>query len=158
MSGPPPGVGRRGDHPRPPSLVVSVLMVGLSYGARNVTMYNVLSYARRMMQNSPAFRDSPIIPLRRSMRANAMREISWIDPSFASLSLSLSLSLRRLPCITFSTSISDRLTEWRFWSGRDFSPCYCGISIYRPNARRNRGKCDFQKKVRVMIHIFPGHM
>ena len=43
--------------------VVSVLIVGhgQSYGARSV-----LSYTRRMMQNFPSFRDSPIIPLRRS--------------------------------------------------------------------------------------------
>ena len=43
--------------------IVSVLIVGLSYGARNV-----LSYTRGMMQNFLAFRDSPIIPLRRSPR------------------------------------------------------------------------------------------
>ena len=41
--------------------VVSVLVVGLSYGARNV-----LSYNRRLMQNFLAFIDSPILPLRRS--------------------------------------------------------------------------------------------
>ena len=41
--------------------VVSVLIVTLSYGARNV-----LSYTKHMMQNSLAFRDSPLIPLRRS--------------------------------------------------------------------------------------------
>ena len=40
--------------------VVSVLIVGLSYGARNV-----LSYTRHRMQHFLAFRDSPIIPLRR---------------------------------------------------------------------------------------------
>ena len=40
---------------------VSVLTVGLSYGARNI-----LSYTRHMMQNFLPFRDSPIIPLRRS--------------------------------------------------------------------------------------------
>ena len=44
-----------------PSLVASVLIVGLTYGARNV-----LSYARCMMQNVPALRDVPIIPLRSS--------------------------------------------------------------------------------------------
>ena len=49
-------------HPRiGESELVSVLIVGLSFGARNV-----LSYTRRMMQNFLAFRDSPIIPLRRS--------------------------------------------------------------------------------------------
>ena len=41
--------------------IVSVLIVGPSYGARNV-----LSYTRRRIQNFLAFRDSPIIPLRRS--------------------------------------------------------------------------------------------
>ena len=41
--------------------LVSILTVGLSYGDRNV-----LSYTRHMMQNFLAFRDSPIIPLRRS--------------------------------------------------------------------------------------------
>ena len=40
----------------------SVLIVGLSYGARNV-----LSYTRREMQNFLAFRDSPIKPLGRSL-------------------------------------------------------------------------------------------
>ena len=44
----------------PPHYTVSVLIVGLSYEARNV-----LSYTRRRMQNFLAFRDSPIIPLRR---------------------------------------------------------------------------------------------
>ena len=44
----------------PPHSTVSVLIVGLSYEARNV-----LSYTRRRMQNFLAFRDSPIIPLRR---------------------------------------------------------------------------------------------
>ena len=45
----------------PPSLpLVSVIIVGLSYGARNV-----LSYTRGMMQNFLEFRDSPLIPLRR---------------------------------------------------------------------------------------------
>ena len=43
--------------------LVSVLIVGLSYGARNV-----LSYTKHMLQNCLAFRDSPIIPLRRSPR------------------------------------------------------------------------------------------
>jgi len=43
----------------PPSPEVSVLIVGLFYGARNL-----LSYTRRMMQNFLSFRDSPIIPLR----------------------------------------------------------------------------------------------
>ena len=43
------------------NVLVSVLIVGLSYGARNV-----LSYTRCMMQNFLAFRDSPIIPLGRS--------------------------------------------------------------------------------------------
>ena len=41
--------------------LVSVLIVGLSYGAGNV-----LSYNRHMFQEFLAFRDSPIIPLRRS--------------------------------------------------------------------------------------------
>ena len=41
-------------------LVVSVLMKGLSYVARNV-----LSYTRFMMQRFLSLRDSPIIPLRR---------------------------------------------------------------------------------------------
>ena len=45
----------------PPPPLVSVLIVGLSYGARTV-----LSYTRRMMLNFLAFRDSHIIPLRRS--------------------------------------------------------------------------------------------
>ena len=40
--------------------LVSVLIVGLSYGARNV-----ISYTRRLMQNFLACRNSPIIPLRR---------------------------------------------------------------------------------------------
>ena len=40
---------------------MSVLIVGLSYGARNV-----LSYTRRTMQHFLAFRDSLIIPLKRS--------------------------------------------------------------------------------------------
>ena len=44
-----------------PKLIVSVLIVGQSYGARNV-----LSYNQCMMQNFLAFRDSPIIPLGRS--------------------------------------------------------------------------------------------
>ena len=44
--------------------VVSVLIVGLSYGARNV-----LSYTRPMMHDFIAYRDyCPIIPLRRSPR------------------------------------------------------------------------------------------
>ena len=52
--------------PRPslcvvPQFVVSVLIVGLSYGARNV-----LSHTRCMMENFLAFRDCPIIPLRHS--------------------------------------------------------------------------------------------
>ena len=38
--------------------VVSVLMVGLSYGASNVLL---LTYTRCMMKNFLAFRDSPII-------------------------------------------------------------------------------------------------
>ena len=42
------------------STIGNVLMVGLSYGAGNV-----LSYTRCMMHNVPAFRDIPIIPLRR---------------------------------------------------------------------------------------------
>ena len=41
--------------------LVGVLFVRLSYGSRNV-----LSYTRHMMQEFLAFRDSPIIPLRRS--------------------------------------------------------------------------------------------
>ena len=45
------------------SLLVSVLIVGLSYGARNVLP---LSYGRRMMQNFLAFRESSIILLIRS--------------------------------------------------------------------------------------------
>ena len=44
-----------------PPQIVTVLIVGLSYGARNV-----LLYTRSMMQNFLAFRDSPTIPLRRS--------------------------------------------------------------------------------------------
>ena len=44
-----------------PSRIMIVLIAVLSYGARNV-----LSYTRHMMQNFLAFRDSPIIPLRRS--------------------------------------------------------------------------------------------
>ena len=43
---------------------MSVFIVGLSYGARNI-----LLYTRRMMQNCLAFKDSPIIPLRRSSGA-----------------------------------------------------------------------------------------
>ena len=43
------------------TLLVGVLIVGSSYGARNV-----LSYARRMMQNFLAFRDYPMTSLRRS--------------------------------------------------------------------------------------------
>ena len=42
-------------------LVSECLIVGLSYGARNV-----LSYTSRTIQNFLAFRDSPIIPFRRS--------------------------------------------------------------------------------------------
>ena len=41
------------------SLLVSVLIVGMSYGARNVLSYH------SMIQNFLAVRDSPIIPLRR---------------------------------------------------------------------------------------------
>ena len=41
-----------------PKLIVSVLIVGQSYGARNV-----LSYNRCLMQNFLAFRDSPILNL-----------------------------------------------------------------------------------------------
>ena len=41
--------------------IMSVLIVGVSYGARNVLFNN-----RRMVQNFLAFRDSHIIPLRRS--------------------------------------------------------------------------------------------
>ena len=41
--------------------IASILIVGLSYGARNV-----LSYTRGMMQSFIAFQDSPTIPLRRS--------------------------------------------------------------------------------------------
>ena len=40
---------------------VSVLIVGLSYGARNV-----LSYIRYMIQNVLAFKDGSNIPIRRS--------------------------------------------------------------------------------------------
>ena len=40
--------------------IVSVLVVGLSYGARNV-----LSYTRCVMENFLSFRDGPIILLRR---------------------------------------------------------------------------------------------
>ena len=47
--------------PTPPDILVSVLIIGLSYGARNV-----LSYTGHMMQSFLAFRDSPVIPLRRS--------------------------------------------------------------------------------------------
>lgn len=54
-----------GFFPVPPSSPeVSVLIVGLSYGVRNL-----LSYTRRRMQNFLAFRDSPIIPLRCSSPA-----------------------------------------------------------------------------------------
>ena len=45
------------------TLLVSVLIVGLAYGARNVIPY---TYTGCMMQHFLAFRDSPIIPLRRS--------------------------------------------------------------------------------------------
>ena len=49
-------------YPSPSSLLlVSFLIVGLSYGARNA-----LSYTRCMKQNFLAFRDSPVIPFRRS--------------------------------------------------------------------------------------------
>ena len=44
--------------------LVSVLIVGLSSGARNVPCYT-----RHIMQNFRTFRDSPVIPLRRSPRA-----------------------------------------------------------------------------------------
>ena len=45
----------------PNKILESVLTIGLSYGAKNV-----LSYTRRLTSNVLAFRDSPIIPLRRS--------------------------------------------------------------------------------------------
>ena len=53
--------GRRTERIREPRSLVSVLIVGLSYGARNV-----ISSTRCMMQHFLAFRDSPIIPLRRT--------------------------------------------------------------------------------------------
>ena len=46
--------------------LVSVLIVGLSYGAKNI-----LSYTRGMMQNFLEFRDNPIIPLRRSPQSSS---------------------------------------------------------------------------------------
>ena len=51
----------RGERKEGEREIVSVLIVGLFYGARNV-----LSYTRHKIQNVLAFIDSPIIPLRRS--------------------------------------------------------------------------------------------
>ena len=84
--------------------LVSVLIVGLSYGARNV-----ISYTRRLMQNFLACRDSPIIPLRRlpNIAATAKKEgqnkiLRPALPSFLSsflplFSLSRLMSAERLP-------------------------------------------------------------
>ena len=66
--------------------VVSVLIVTLSYGARNV-----LSYTRHMMQNSLAFRDSPIIPLRRSPSLHQL--LGFFFPFFPNRFSHISLSL-----------------------------------------------------------------
>ena len=62
--------------------VVSVLIVGWSYGARNV-----LSYTRRMMQHFLPFRDSPIIPLRRSPRIRRTQHAPRLKESAAFLGL-----------------------------------------------------------------------
>ena len=58
----------RADFEKGRKKVVSVLIVGLSYGARNI-----LSYTRHMMHNFLPFRDSPIIPLRRSPRKGLVK-------------------------------------------------------------------------------------
>ena len=52
-------------------LVVSVLVAGLSCGVRDV-----LSYTRHRMQHFILFRDSPIIPLRRSPQTVFLRSRS----------------------------------------------------------------------------------
>ena len=81
---------------------MSVLIVGLvCYRARNV-----LSYTRHIMQNYLAFRDSPIIPLRRS----PCRRERWNDGKLAfalSFLLLLPLAQKQQPDATI------RLATWK---------------------------------------------
>ena len=97
------------------------LRTGLSYGYRNV-----LSFTRRMMQNVLAFRDNPIIPLRRSpLVASVGRSRSscrrWrrgkhlISGGNEHGIVSLYLSLPACPRTTTTTS-----TTWKLFPSSDF--------------------------------------